>query len=228
MVTQHSFKTRVRARMVKTGESYTAARRMLIAAGDAPEPQPATWTRPVAEERLLEATGRGWDAWLDHLDGVGARAWRHAAIARRLTDTDGVDAWWAQTITVGYERARQGRQIGQHADGFGVSASKTIARAALVVSAAITDPARRAGWLPRAELHQRTVTAGKVARYDWEDGATRVTFTLTPKSDAATTVTVEHARLPDTDTADAMKAFWRAAMADLKAFLETPDGDASA
>lgn len=55
-----------------------------------------------------------------------------------------------------------------------------------------------------------------------------MTFTLVPNGETATTVTVEHARLPDTDTADAMKAFWRAAMADLKAFLETSLGDGRA
>ena len=36
MTRQRTFKRRVRARMAKTGESYTAARRMLIAAGDRP------------------------------------------------------------------------------------------------------------------------------------------------------------------------------------------------
>ena len=37
MTKQRTFKRRVRERMAKTGESYTAARRMLIQDGDTPE-----------------------------------------------------------------------------------------------------------------------------------------------------------------------------------------------
>jgi hypothetical protein len=40
MTRQKTFKRRLRARMEKTGESYTAARRMLIAAGARPEAAP--------------------------------------------------------------------------------------------------------------------------------------------------------------------------------------------
>lgn len=227
MVTQHSFKTRVRARMAKTGESYTAARRMLIAAGDAPEPQPITWTPPVAEDRLVEATGRGWETWLDHLDGVGARAWTHTAIAKRLVGVDGVDGWWAQSITVGYERARQGRKVGQMRDGFTISVSRTIGVPAHVVFAAVTEPGIRGGWLPDAELRLRTATAPVSARFDWEDGTTRVVVDIAPKDDRAT-ITLAHEKLPDQDTADEMKPWWRERLGALKALLETPDRDAGA
>jgi hypothetical protein len=50
MVTQQSSKRRVRARMAKSGESDSAARRMLIASGDAPEPEPPTVVLPVPDE----------------------------------------------------------------------------------------------------------------------------------------------------------------------------------
>ena len=224
MVTQHTFKGRVRTRMAKTGESYTAARRMLIAAGDAPESEAALVAPPVADDAITKATGRGWDAWYADLDGRGATSLSHAEIAKRLV-ADGVPGWWAQTITVGYERARGMRAVGQLEDGWRVTASRTIAVVPLVADAAVTHVATRERWLPGAELRLRTHTAGKVARYDWEDGETRVTVFFDGKGDAATTVTLEHTRLPDADTADAMKAFWRARVADLKALLETPDGD---
>ena len=42
MTAQKSFKRKVRARMAKTGESYTAARRQLIASGE----RPATGAAP--------------------------------------------------------------------------------------------------------------------------------------------------------------------------------------
>src|ERR687897_84295 len=59
MTRQKTFKRRVRERMAKTGESYTAARRMLIAKGDRPDTTTAPFEPPVAEERVAAATGRG-------------------------------------------------------------------------------------------------------------------------------------------------------------------------
>jgi hypothetical protein len=70
MTTQRTFKQRVRARMTRTGESYTAARRMLIAAGDSPEPISDDWQRPVSDEAVQEATGRGWQDWIHLLDAA--------------------------------------------------------------------------------------------------------------------------------------------------------------
>ena len=58
MTTQKTFKRRVRDRMAKTGESYTAARRQLIAAGDQPDPGTPTYETVVSDDRMLEATGK--------------------------------------------------------------------------------------------------------------------------------------------------------------------------
>lgn len=39
------------------------------------------------------------------LDAAGARDWPHKQIAEHLVAAHGVDGWWAQSITVGYEQA---------------------------------------------------------------------------------------------------------------------------
>ena len=49
MTRQKTFKHRVRARMAKTGESYTAARRMLIAPAITLRPRPSS--RPLRRLR---------------------------------------------------------------------------------------------------------------------------------------------------------------------------------
>ena len=41
------------------------------------------------------------------------------------------------------------------------------------------------------------------------------------KGPSKATVFVSHERLPDADTAEAMKAYWRSALVDLKAHLES-------
>ena len=95
MPTQKVFKQRVRARMTKTGESYTAARRQLLhkaagpgAAGrrrmrtprrraEVAEPSrrpaaipPMRWSSPTTA--MLRATGRRHAEWFALLDAWGA------------------------------------------------------------------------------------------------------------------------------------------------------------
>ena len=66
-MTEHkSFKRLVRARMEKTGESYTAARAMLLRA-DEPAAAPAL-KLATSDERIRERTGRGWEQWFAILD----------------------------------------------------------------------------------------------------------------------------------------------------------------
>src|SRR5688500_3822478 len=117
MTRQRTFKRRVRERMAKTGESYTAARRVLIADGDRPDAV-AEFEPPVSGEKLVESTGRGWDEWLAILDEWGAIGRTHTEIARWLREERGVDGWYSQSIAVGYERARGIRAPGERSDGF--------------------------------------------------------------------------------------------------------------
>ena len=220
MTKQRTFKRRVRERMAKTGESYTAARRMLIAQGGHPDTPVPEFEPPVAEDTLAAATGRGWQAWFEALDGWGAASRSHTEIARWLRDEQGVDGWYSQSITVGYERARGLRAPGERPDGFAVGASRTIAVPVERLFAAFTDDALRERWLPGADLRVRTATAPRTARYDWEDGFTRVIVGFEDLGEAKSRVALSHERLPDADAADEMKAWWRERLADLKSQLE--------
>ncbi len=223
MTTQKIFKRRVRARMAKTGESYTAARRILISNGDRPETAATAFEPSVSDERLKEATGHGWEHWFGLLDGWGATARTHTDMARWLGDEHGVPGWWRQTITVGYEQARGLRAPGQHADGWSVTASKTLAVPVERAFDAFLDDALRERWLPGAGMRLRTATAPRTARYDWEDGSTRVNVGFTARGAAKCQVALEHERLPDAETAGEMKTWWRERIAVLKRLLEGGD-----
>jgi hypothetical protein len=226
MTRQKTFKRRVRERMEKTGESYTAARRMLIAQGDRPDTAVPRFEPPVAEEKVVEATGRGWQAWFEALDSWGAASRSHTEIARWLREEHRVDGWYSQSITVGYERARSLRAPGERPDGFAVSASKTIAVPVERLFEVFEDEALRERWLPGAELRLRTATRPRTARYDWEDGSTRVNVGFDDVSEAKSRVGLSHERLPDADTADEMKAWWRERLTALKSQLEGDEVDA--
>ena len=220
MTRQKTFKRKVRARMQKTGESYTAARRRLIAAGERPEAEAAEFEPPMSDDAIRERTGRGWDEWFALLDAWEAASRPHPDVARWLRDEHGVDGWSAQSVTVGYERARGLRAPGQRPDGWSVTASKTVAVPVERLYAAFGDDGLRERWLPGAELHVRTASPPKSALYDWENGSTRVIVGFYAKGDGKSQVALEHARLPDADTAEEMKSWWRERVGALKEMLE--------
>jgi uncharacterized protein YndB with AHSA1/START domain len=234
MTVNRSFKLLVRSRMTKTGESYTAARAALLAGRlpDGPQQVPAAGTVEVpllatSDQAIRQRTGRGWEEWFDLLDQAGMAERPHREIARWVADGLGVVplAWAAQAVTVSYERARGGRAVGQHGDGFTVTASRTIPVPPEVVFGAFADDEWRGRWLLGVDLRPRTATRPRSARFDWisdgEPDGTRVHLTIQAKSDASSTVTVEHVRLPDQAAATARKTWWREQLTTLKAHLES-------
>jgi hypothetical protein len=246
MTKQKSFKGRVRARMEKTSERYSTARRQLLAKADppaegstAPPVDPETTladppaeaaaapveapgaVRPYSDEVLAANTGRAWDEWFALLDAWGAVERPHPEIARWLVEEHQVGGWWAQGVTVGYEQARGLRAPGQRRGGlFEVNASRTVAVPVDRLYAAFADPALRERWLPGATVEVRTTRPAKSLRANWEDGSTRLVVGFTAHGDSKSQVALVHERIPDAGTADKLKAFWRERMAALKQLLE--------
>jgi uncharacterized protein YndB with AHSA1/START domain len=234
MTKHRSFKRLVRLRMDKTGESYTTARRILLAAGDDSAGDGASAAVAVADlpglvcpdAVIRERTGRGWEEWFDLLDEWGAETMAHRDIARKVAADLGIEplGWGAQAVTVSYERGKGLRDVGERTDGFAASVTRTVAAPAEQAFAAIADPARRAGWLPDAELRERKRNGTKSIRFDWADDGSRVAIFVVPAAGGAdgarSTISVEHARLADADRRTAMKAQWALALDALKAELE--------
>jgi hypothetical protein len=217
---QRSFKRLVRARMEKTGESYTAARAMLLRADE-----PANSTVPrlkTSDEKIRQRTGRGWEEWFAILDEWGAANRPHREIALWLAEQQGAVplAWNVQAIVGGYELTRGLREVGEKEDGFVVTASRTVGVPAERLYDAFVDPSVRDRWLPGARLSERTASRAKSARFDWSGGATRVNVTFLARDEAKSTVALEHRRLPTADEAARLKEYWRDRLLTLKALLE--------
>jgi hypothetical protein len=224
MTRQKSFKRLVRARMEKTGESYTAARASLLGA----EEQKATDgpTLTMSDESIRRRTGLGWEEWFDLLDESGAADKPHPEIARWLAEEKGIAGWDAQSVTVSYERARGGRAVGEKEHGFSITASKTVSVPVEQLFDAVVEEPLRSRWLPDGSLRERTSSKPKSARFDWGDGTTRVIFGFESKGEAKSTVALEHERLADGDEAERMKSFWRERVSALKTQLESGEVDA--
>jgi Domain of unknown function (DUF4287) len=219
-----SFKRRVRERMSKTGESYTAARGHVAQKRDrvkAARTRLAADAKPVSDQKIKEATGRTWEAWLSILDRWGARDRKHGETVDFLMTQHDVEGWYAQAITVGYERARGMRLKHQQADGFTISASKTIAVPIDALLDAFVSSRRRKRWLTDGAMSLRTSQPGRTARFDWEDGSTRVNISVIDKGPSKSMVAVAHERLADADDAETAKALWKERLARLKSFLES-------
>ena len=180
----------------------------------------AFYTGTLGFEVRIDAPFPG-GRWLE-VAPPGAADMSHREIARRLAAEQGADllAWNVQAVVGSYERARKGRQVGEHEDGFTVTASKTVAVPIERLYAAFVDADERARWLPGAELRERTTIEPRSARFDWGDGPSRIHVSLTAKGDAKTTAALTHERLPDSAEAARMKVFWRDRVAGLKEVLE--------
>ena len=87
----------VRARMDKTGESYTTARAQLTKQqNETPEVVPPERYAEVAgmSDGALEAkTGRTWQSWVDALDHAEAESMSHRDIARIVHAKFDIPGW---------------------------------------------------------------------------------------------------------------------------------------
>ena len=175
---------------------------------------------PLSSEGMRRATGQDRGEWFAVLDTWGAAGRPYREIADWLTSQHGLSTWWAQKLIVEYEQARGLRDPGVRSDGtFSVGASRTIAAPIDDVFEAFVDAGVRQRWLPGIDLRERTVQAGRSARFDWGDG-TRINVSFQARGDVKTVVAVEHERLPDTRAAQEAKASWRDRLSALKTMLE--------
>jgi hypothetical protein len=221
MTTDKARKRAVRTRMTKTGESYTAARRNVIKEPAPPTPLPPRQAEPgVSDEAMRRATGRGWDDWFRILDARGIEGFSHTATAAWVATEHGIDGWWAQQVTVGYERVRGLRRRHQTSDGFEVSVSKTLGRDVHRMWSAFADDGARSAWQVPAVLRRRTAVEDKSVRFDYGDDGSRVLVSIVPKGSERATVTITHERMAGPDDVVRMRAFWRAQVEALENWLE--------
>ena len=218
MTRQRTFKRLVRSRMAKTGERYAAARAALLAAEESKATEGPALS--MSDDAIRRKTGRGWEEWFDLLDEWGGAERPRSELVRWVGEEHGIQGWGAQAVTVTYERARGLRAVGEHPDGFAITASKTVAVPVDRLYEAFVDQSLRRRWLPGGELRERTASRPRSARFDWGDGKTRVNVGFTAKGEAKSAVALQHERLADAAEAERMKALWRDRVTALKEMLE--------
>ncbi len=242
MTRARALKQVIRARAAKTGERYTTARRHVLkdlqqrttsstSFRPAPAPRAAaagSSKGSVSDAKSLEKTGHGLDHWFEVLDRFGAVEKGHTAAARHLYEAHQVDGWYAQGITVAYERARGVRALNQRCDGeYEVSVSKVVAADTADVIKAFTETRRRRRWtqgvearlvsalsaaLDRAASKGFVVRADGQARYRYKWGDTTVQMYLLPKPGGKVSVVVTNTKLSGAAMVEERREQWRAAL----------------
>jgi hypothetical protein len=245
MTRARALKQLIRDRAAKTGERYTTARRHILKAVP-PRAQAAPPVRPakpastkggLSDAKAIEKTGHDLAHWFAVLDRFDAVAKGHTAAARHLYDEHGVDGWYAQGITVAYERARGVRAQNQRCDGaFEVSVSKVMTATSAQVIKAITDNRMRKRWIGEADAKLAGALTAAVTdksskgfvvrpdgqarfRYKW-DGTT-VQLYLLPKPGNKTSLVVQHTKLAGAAAVETHRAEWKTAFGALAKTLTT-------
>ena len=246
MTQARKLKKTIRARARKTGESYTAARRQVLkhrasAAAARPAVKPPA-SAPVAavpgarpevpaallkrEPRLVERTGHGWEHWFSVLDRFGAKEKGHTVAARHVAEDHGVDGWYAQAITVEYERARGLRAANQRMSGeYEVSVSKVLPADVGTVVKVLRDSRVRAQWTgaldPELRRAFHAAVGGAKGLRERERGDARLRFKtangvtvalyLDPKPKGKSSLVVTNMKLRAQADIDRHRTAWRSA-----------------
>ena len=246
MTRARALKHTIRARAAKTGERYTTARRHILrelnqsqsaqSAQGAQNAQGAkgaqgakakTTKGAISDVSVLKKTGRDLAHWFGVLDRFGAVEKGHTAAARHLYETHGIDGWYAQGITVSYERERGVRGVNQRCDGaWEVSVSKTVTATTAQLLKAFTDARKRREWIDEADSKLASALAKGLAdnrskgwvvrpdglarfRYRWDN--TIVQFYATAKPGGKIALTVQHTKLATGDDVERYRGQWKTA-----------------
>ncbi|MBM3328352.1 MAG: hypothetical protein FJY67_02625 [Calditrichaeota bacterium] len=202
--------------------------------------------RPPKSDSVIKATGHDYDYWFALLDRWNGPTLGHKEMARRLGELEPVSAWWAQTITVEYERTRGLREVRQRADRtYDLTVHRTVAATLEAAWAAWATPAGLNGWFTSgAKVDLRVggrfsnddkdagqfkiVEPHKRLRFTWEQPqhqpGSEVTITLETMDSGKVRVALEHRKLQTREDCDDLREGWSWAMESLKSWLETGRG----
>ncbi len=171
----------------------------------------------ISDKTIEKATGIAWPVWLERLEKAGARELSHKEIAAVLVSQFEVGGWWAQSLTVRYERDIGRRQVNQNNRGeFSTSLTKTIPMS--------MDDAFY-WWLSVAQARSEFNGVGIVSSSTTEtekwryyraallDGS-RVVIGVYAKTPTKAGFGLQHEKLVSADHADTWRSYWKNLLAD--------------
>lgn len=195
------------------------------------------------DETILAKTGKSRKEWYAILDAFDCKAKGHKASAAHLLNEYKIDHWYAQGITVEYERDRGIREVGQRCDGkFAISVSRTISVPIEKVWGAWANSDQVSIWFTTKANHDfreggtydngdgdkgvyKRIVPNKRLAFTWENEkhcpGSKVGIDFLPKGEAKSSIVLTHEQLPDQAGCEEMREGWTWALTSLKSYLET-------
>lgn len=167
----------------------------------------------ISDKSAQKSTGKVLDEWFAILEQADCNKMTHKQIAAYLYEYHQVSAWWAQTITVEYERYIGRREVGQSCQGdYQAGASKTINGTMDTVFNAWLDFAKDIKSLNNKKLTNTPSTSTTDKWRYWRtniDDGSKVNVMFNQKAPGKEHLSVTHEKLTSTDAVDDWKIFWK-------------------
>jgi hypothetical protein len=180
----------------------------------------AGWQPSMSDEAVKARTGKGWMGWFTILNKANANALPHKDVAMLLHEKHAVPGWWAQMITVEYERARGGRQKHERPDGYSVSISKTFAAPLSKLYAATADARLRKKWFPDESFKLSSQTKDKYFRGSWGTEGARLEMGFYAKGEGKSQLAVQVSKLAKKADVEKERGRWKQALGKLNDILK--------
>lgn len=169
--------------------------------------------RSLKDEAVEKATGKSWGKWFAILNQEKAARLEHKEIVKLLSDKYEVDGWWAQSITVEYERHLGKRKVGQVKDGtFQTAVSKTLPGNLDQVFKIWLSKVRDVKEFNSIPLAGKPVISKsekwRYWRVELQDGS-KVTITVGTKTADKSILTFSTEKLKDQDAIEQWRTYWK-------------------
>ncbi len=196
----------------------------------------------VSDEKVHEATGRGWAEWEAALDALGAADLSHKEIVALVGEKCGVESsWWRQQVTVTYEQRKGKRVLGETAGtGFQVGVRRTIGVGHEEAWRVLTSPEGVRAWLGdvsglRLEKGQaytaadgatgevRVIKPGSHLRITWQPAGWARASTIQLRAEPAgekTVISFHQEHLPGAEERAERRRFYEGVLDELRQMLE--------
>lgn len=163
----------------------------------------------MSNKAVKDATGRDWAEWVAVINNWPGSAEGHTAVARYLSDELGVDGWWAQGVTVGWERLTGRRQRHQQADGtFTANKARTLMIDVPAIRQTLLDDDMRTRSLGLSGTGLRSKATSRRIRIAHASGT--ILFDFFSQPDGRTRISIAHEQLTSAAEVTRWRDFWGA------------------
>jgi hypothetical protein len=167
----------------------------------------------IGDEAIKKATGRTPEKWFDILNKAGGKKMTHTDIARFLSTHYIKSGWWAQMVTVEYEREQGRRKVNENADGFIVGVHKTVHMPLKQLEKEWNDLASSHLVAQKHLMPIPTKSKRRMLRYKADVGSLVVYFD--DRGEGKSRIMVESVRLPSQKMVEENRTFWKKVLSNI-------------